>query len=119
MKHRRGILLIDVAGALVIVGMLLIALVVSMAEHRRAMTRLEDSRAATRLAERALADLQTSGKVAVQAADTSIDVAVLPAPEPAPPPGWQWVRVTVTHRRASSQLVGISRTLGGAEGEAP
>lgn len=97
--------MLDIVVGLAIVAVLTIGLTVTVGEHHRAMSRLRDSGEALRLAERALAELQSSAKASTIEHAT---VKVEPIAVDGAPAGWRWVRVSVTLRRGAAELTGLA-----------
>jgi type II secretory pathway pseudopilin PulG len=75
--RRRGYMLLDAVMGLAMVGILTTALVVAINRQHRAEQKLADSRAAVRLAERALAEMQASGKAPARDERTRIEVRLV------------------------------------------
>jgi len=100
----RGFLMLDVVVGLAVVVALTIGLTVTLGEHHRALARLRDSASALRLAERALAELQSGQPLS---APEQATVRVEPVSQAAEAPGWRWVRVSVTLRRGGAELTGL------------
>jgi type II secretory pathway pseudopilin PulG len=110
-------MLMDVIGGLILVAMLATVLAIAMNRQNRAQQKLADSRAAVRIAERVLADLQTSGKTA--AADDDTRITIHRAEGAADARGLAWAEVHVAFRDQQASLVGlVPRKLLPAEGRA-
>jgi len=103
--HRRGFMLMDVIGGLILVATLATVLAIAMNRQNRAQQKLADSRAAVRIAERVLADLQTSGKTAADDDDTRITIHR--AEGAADARGLAWAEVRVAFRDQQASLVGL------------
>jgi hypothetical protein len=80
-----------------------------MAYHHKALLKLADSRAATRLAERTLIALQTAAPAPAEGAVTLAPLAI-PAP-----PGYAWVDVAATVGAAQAHLTGLVPSKGGGQ----
>jgi len=105
---RRGYMLIDVMGALMIVAALAVALGVGLGRQHRMAQKMADTRAALAVAEMVLADLQ-AGKPSRQAqlaADPDVKVQVRAAAEGRPGTKTQWVEVSVIVRAGRAALTG-------------
>jgi len=100
----RGFLMLDVVVGLTVVVALTIGLTVTVGEHHRALARLRDSAGALRLAERALAELQSGQPLS---APEQATVKVEPVTQAAETPGWRWVRISVALRRGGAELTGL------------
>ena len=105
---RRGYMLIDVMGALMIVAALAVSLAVGLGRQHRMAQKMADTRAALAVAEAVLADLQ-AGKPSRQAqlaADADVKVQVRPAAGGRPGAKTEWVEVEVTVRAGRAALTG-------------
>ena len=104
-RRARGFFTTDALVGLLIVAALSAALAVGAGRHRRATLRLDDTREASHLAERALVALQTGRPVPAHVADARLVVQTLPDPAPV---GHRWVEVSATVRDRSSSLIGLA-----------
>lgn len=95
-----GFVTMDVVMALLIIGTLITALVISTARQRKATDQLAAQRAATRQVEESLALLYTGQH-------PTSNVLVEDLPDPAPP-GTRWVRVSATEHGTTASLVGLA-----------
>jgi hypothetical protein len=100
MNTRRGFFFFDALAAILLLTVLTAVLMTTMGQRMRAAARLADSREASRLAEKALLDLQQHR--AVDAVDAGVTVTPLPNAEA----GLQWTAVTATVNGRSVRLVG-------------
>jgi hypothetical protein len=105
MNPRRGFILMDAIGALVIAVVLASALALAVAHQARALRTVKRSREAVAIAERALADLQTGGKPAEP--DDRTRVEVTPITDAQAPEGHVWVRVSVRSGAGGAELTGL------------
>jgi len=115
---RRGFMVMDVVGGLILVSILAGVLAVAMNQQNRAEQKLADSRAAVRIAERTLAELHLSANT--PNADDETRIAVRPVQEAKGIGDLVWVEVQVAYRGEHAELVGlIPRKNLPAEGRAP
>lgn len=99
-SSRRGFFVIDVAIALFLIAALLAALGLMLAAQSRAAARLQESRAALRIAEQAMLDLQSRRQPSAPD-DAQLEVRDLERSG-----GLRWVQVSVTFKASQAQLVG-------------
>jgi type II secretory pathway pseudopilin PulG len=102
--QRRGLVLLDALGALLIIGVLATVMAVAVSQQARGLRSVEQGRQALTIAQRALADLQTGARPQEGDEQTRIQVSVLDAEAPE---GRIWVRVVVTHGSSTSELTGV------------
>src|SRR3954452_15645814 len=93
--RRRGIFLADAMFGFAITAVLGLVLVTAITQSRRSQERLDDIAAATRVAQRAMSELQAGRDVPKQFADAEVMVA--PATGGAAVAGSAWVAVTVNY----------------------
>lgn len=106
-RHRasqRGFVLADVIGGIALLAAVASLLAVSVHRYHAASDRLADSRDAMRLAEDALARLQTNQPPPADAAEQSVSVKSLDA---AAPSNHRWVEVTAKVHRRVATLTGL------------
>ena len=103
--RRRGFMVMDAVGGLILVAILATVLAVALNRQNRAQQKLADSRAAVRVAERVLAELQASAKPAMEEDQTRI--AVVPAEGAPDVRGLVWVEVRVACWGQHASLVGL------------
>lgn len=107
--RRAGWFLADTIVAIIVVGILAAALVVSVRRQQRAADQLADSREATRFAERTLIAMQSGEALPPPPAGMSVKVRAIDSP-PSPAKGCAWAVVTVTRSTGrSSELSGLVR----------
>ena len=95
----------EVIAGITIMTILAVVLAVLMTRQQRVAQRLAENRAAARLTESVLIDLQT-GKVAQMPADVRTRVQPLDVSETAR--SMQWVRVEVTQNGRTTSLIGLA-----------
>jgi len=105
-RQRRGIFLADAMFGFAITAVLGLVLVAGITQARRSQARLDEGAAATRIAQRALGELQTGRVVPKQFADAEVTVA--PATGGAAVAGQTWVTVSVTYHGRTATLVGLT-----------
>jgi type II secretory pathway pseudopilin PulG len=102
---RHGFLLVDVITGLVLLTALGTAMVVAQSARSHAARKLADTRAAIRLAERALMELQSGRPTPTDTPDAQTEVRPLTS-DPAIS-GTKWVRVRTTLHGQSAVLCGL------------
>jgi hypothetical protein len=102
MTHRRGFFFMDAVAAILLLAVLMVVLLTTMGQRMRAGSRLADSREASRLAEKALLDLQQHRTV--DAGDAGVTVTPLGNVEGVD--RLQWTAVTATVNGRSVRLLG-------------
>lgn len=103
MRLRRGWVLLDVLMGMMLVSMLGAILGAAAAMHQRGLKHLDDTRAASHLAESALLSMQ-SGQTPRAVGEQSLSIHELPS---ADVPGMTWVEVRATMHGQSASLVGL------------
>jgi hypothetical protein len=111
-RHRHGIFLADAMFGFAIIAVLGLVLVTGITQSRRSQERLDDGAAATRIAQRALSELQAGRVMPKEFADAEVTVA--PATGGAAMAGQAWVAVSVKYHGRSATLVGLTPR-GGAQ----
>lgn len=99
-----GFVLTDAMLALWILVVLLSLLAVGLAGHARAARRLADQRAAVRLAEHVLVQLQSGGAAPTPQADEQIQITPI---KDKPASGHPWVQVRAVVRGSEAILAGV------------
>jgi Na+-transporting NADH:ubiquinone oxidoreductase subunit NqrF len=105
-RPRRGIFLADAMFGFAIIAVLGLVLVTGITQSRRSQVRLDDGAAASRIAQRALGELQAGRVVPKQFAEAEVTVA--PATGGAEVAGQVWVAVSVNYHGRSATLVGLT-----------
>jgi type II secretory pathway pseudopilin PulG len=105
---RQGFFILDAVLALALLGVFMTLMAVGLSMHRRAETRLADTRAACNAAETALADLQQGKPVLTNA--TGNRVQVEPVTGSTAVPDFTWVRVTAVVDGRSVSLTGLAKS---------
>ncbi len=100
--RRRGFFFMDALAAILLLTVLTAVLLTTIGQRMRAGARLADSREASRLAEKALLDLQ-------QHRPTDAGVTVTPIGNVEGTDRLQWTAVTATVNGRSVRLVGTTR----------
>ncbi len=104
---RRGFMLMDALGGIILVASLATILAVAINRQSRAEQKLADIRAAARMAEEVATDLQTQPAPAVEKA-ARVDVSVtIHALDTAAISGHAWAEITVTRRDSSARLLAL------------
>ncbi len=106
MRRRRGFLLIDAVTALVVVGILGVALAMTLHHHHRAERALSDGRTALRLAERALVMMQYE-QTRPRSTEQTI-ISVRPIPDAPAVEDDVWVTVTVEYADRRAEVIGLA-----------
>ncbi len=101
-----GFLLMDAVIGIVILGILAGVMVDTMRRSNQAQKRLADTRAAARLAESRLVELQ-SGAPLLAAVPDDQTTSVTALPDPSPAGAMRWVRVRATVGGREAELVGL------------
>jgi Na+-transporting NADH:ubiquinone oxidoreductase subunit NqrF len=104
--RRRGMFLADAMFGFAITAVLGLVLVAGITQARRSQVRLDEGAAATRIAQRALVELQAGRVVPKEFADAEVTVA--PASGGATIAGQAWVTVNVKYHGRSASLVGLT-----------
>jgi type II secretory pathway pseudopilin PulG len=104
-SNRRGIIAADVLAAFALLIVTGAVLMIAVTRQRQAATRLADTREAARLAEGALADLQSGLSPSPNSPDSKI--VIRPADGGNPIAGQHWVEVEAAVRGQSRILVGL------------
>jgi Tfp pilus assembly protein PilX len=109
MRRRLGWVLLDILMGMLIISVIGVTLGAGAAWHKRALSRLSDSRAALRVAESALTSLQAGQHV------TASTVEFHPIAQGSDVRGMTWVQVSATINGRSAPLVGLvpSQSLSG------
>ncbi len=102
MNIRRGFFFMDALAAILLLAVLMVVLLTTMGQRMRASSRLADSREASRVAEKAMLDLQQHR--AVDAGDAGVTITPLGNFEGID--RLQWTAVTATVNGRSVRLVG-------------
>jgi hypothetical protein len=110
-RRRHAVFLADAMFGFAITAVLGLVLVTAITQSRRSQERLDDVAAATRIAQRAMSELQAGRVVPKQFAEAEVTVA--PATGGAPVAGGAWVAVTVNYHGRSATLVGLTPKGGG------
>jgi type II secretory pathway pseudopilin PulG len=97
--------MVDVAVGMALVAVLAAALLATLARQQRASQQLANFRAAARVAEDALSDLQIDRPPRLSAPGR--DVQVVRVPADSAPPGRAWVEVRATVGGRSASLLGL------------
>jgi hypothetical protein len=98
---RRGLMVADVAAGFSILIVLAVAFAVALAGRDRAARKLANTRAATRLAERAMVELQSTKPLPAPADGERVEVQPVDGAPPATGKSWVQVRATVQGQMAS------------------
>ena len=104
-NRRRGIIAADVLAAFALLIITGAALMIAVTRQRLTATRLADTREAARLAESALANLQSGVPLPPDVSETKITVR--PADGGGAVTGQHWVEVEATVRGQTRILVGV------------
>ena len=104
LRTRRGVFLIDVGIGLGLIAMVGVLLATAVRQQNQAMSRLGDSRAATRLAEDVLTSLQAH---TTAPAGGEATVQVVRSPATGLPGNVEWADVTVVYRGRSVRVTGL------------
>jgi type II secretory pathway pseudopilin PulG len=104
-SKRRGFFLADVLFALGIVGVLTVVLASAMRQEMSASKKSSDSRAAGRLAEHAMLDLQHGQPMPMNTDD--VHIAVRPASGGQAPAGYSWAVVETRVNGHGATLFGL------------
>jgi type II secretory pathway pseudopilin PulG len=104
MHRRHGWILMDTVAAMVLLSFLAGVLAVGVNRQQTGLLRLENSRAASRLAESALLCLQ-DGRDLPKSADGWISVRRLATTSPG---NLAWIKVTAIVQGRSSELIGLA-----------
>jgi hypothetical protein len=102
--HRRGWVFMETVAAMLLMSFTAGILAVAVNRQQTGLMRLENSRAAARLAESALFSLQ-SGHSPSKSPDGRIEVRRLAA---SAPPNLAWIEVTAIVAGRSSELIGLA-----------
>jgi hypothetical protein len=103
MRRRKAFFTIDGIAGMIVMSALLIVLAVAAGQRNKAVGRLADTRAASRLAEKTLLDLQQGLKIA-----PSSDVKITPLPQ-VEGGATQWIQVEATVSGRTVTLIGPTR----------
>ena len=113
--RRRGIFLADAMFGFAIIAVLGLVLVTAITQARRSQERLDEGAAATRIAQRAMSELQAGRVVPKQLGDADVTVGPATAAGGAAIAGQAWVEVRVHYHGRSATLVGLTPSKGGAQ----
>lgn len=105
-RSRRGFFAYEFLVGMALIGAAAVVLFVATTRSSVASTRFAQSRAATRAAEAALANLQSGRAPAANDPRIRIDYAPL-QPQPNAAEGWQWVIVSATIEGQTRRLSGL------------
>jgi type II secretory pathway pseudopilin PulG len=93
----------DAVAGIALLAVLATSIVIAVRSQQRGAERLSDSRGATWVAERALAEMQAGRAVSMAASDVRVE----PLDAESVPQGFAWVRVRGERNGRSAEVIGL------------
>lgn len=101
---RRGFVMLDALTGLAIVGIIAAGMGMCVGQQHRIARQMAHERAAMRIAEQVMDDLQTGREPTLMVADTTLQMRLV---DNSGPGERIWIEVRVTHAERSASLIGL------------